>query len=119
MRFYVGGKIHGIRVTEKALEYEGSQTLPASLMTAADIRPYEQVTCVNKHNGARWVTYAIPGPEGECILNGAAARMGEIGDELLIFTFRGSGPSECFLGARVAYVGEDNQLVRVGEYESA
>ena len=81
-------KVHGLRVTDKALHYSGSETIPVSVMRAAGILPYEQVHCLNLSNGARWVTYAVPGPETVCSLNGAAARQGEIGDELILITYQ-------------------------------
>lgn len=87
MRVFMRSKIHGIKVTDKNLKYDGSQTLPTSLLNRADIRGYEQVHVLNITNGNRWVTYAIPGNEGECVLNGAAARLGEIGDELIILAY--------------------------------
>lgn len=83
---------------------------------AAGIAEYEQVHCVNKANGNRWVTYAIAGPEGQCCLNGAAARQGEIGDELLIFTYR---QEHRFSGATVLYLNERNEVERTGKYEPA
>ena len=88
MRVFMRAKIHGIKVTDKNLKYDGSQTLPKSLLEEVDIRPYEQIHVLNVSNGERWVTYAIEGKEGECILNGAAARLGEIGDELIILAYQ-------------------------------
>jgi aspartate 1-decarboxylase len=54
-------KIHRATVTEACLEYEGSVTVDAVLMDAADIRPYEMVQVLNINNGERFETYAIPG----------------------------------------------------------
>lgn len=87
MRTYLHAKIHGIKVTDKCLKYEGSQTIPASLMKRSRIAQYEQVHVVNITNGQRWITYAIEGKDGECVLNGAAARLGEVGDELIIMAY--------------------------------
>lgn len=87
MRTFLRAKIHGIKVTDKCLKYDGSQTLPPSLMKKANICKYEQVHVVNVTNGNRWITYAIEGKEGECILNGAAARLGEVGDELIVLVY--------------------------------
>lgn len=101
LRTYVGAKIHGLVVTDKSLDYEGSATIPGSLMDEAGINEYEAVHIVNKANGNRWTTYAIRGREGEFKLNGAAARQGEIGDECLLWTFRQESE---FSGARVVFV---------------
>ena len=112
MRTFVAAKIHGMRITDKALHYEGSQTIPESVLKASGIVPYEQVHCLNMSNGARWVTYAIPGPEGVCCLNGAAARQGEIGDELILITYRSA---EVFQGATVVYC-DQNTVTRSFQY---
>jgi aspartate 1-decarboxylase len=115
MRTFVAAKVHGLRVTDKSLHYNGSQTLPVSVMNAAGILPYEQVHCLNMSNGARWVTYAVPGPETVCTLNGAAARKGEIGDELIIITYQSA---EIFPGAKVIFC-EDNRAARSLDYDDA
>ncbi|MGA2222833.1 MAG: aspartate 1-decarboxylase, partial [Syntrophobacteraceae bacterium] len=77
-RTLLKSKIHRARVTDADLNYEGSLTIDADLMEAADILPYEQIKVYNIHNGARFDTYAIAGPAGQggICLNGAAARMG-------------------------------------------
>jgi len=116
LRTFIAAKIHGLRVTDKALDYTGSATIPRSLMEAAGIAPYEQVHVVNKANGKRWVTYVLPGEEGEFVLNGAAARMGEVGDECLLFTYRQEGE---FSGARVVFVDRWNAQAKVVEYAAA
>ena len=116
MREFVSAKLHGLKVTGKSLEYEGSASLPPSLMQKADIHPFERVYLVNKSTGIRWDTYAIPGPEGEFVLNGAAARLGEIGDEILLWTSRNE---ERFSGASVIFLDEKNQIARIDEYPAA
>ena len=112
-RTFIAAKIHGLRVTDKSLHYTGSQSIPADLMKAAGIVPYEQVHVVNKHNGHRWITYAIPSEGHEVRLNGAAARLGEIGDELLLFTYR---IEESYSGAAVVFITPDNEIDRVERY---
>lgn len=86
MRKLVGGKLHGIRVTESNLEYHGSITLDPAHCEAAGILPLEFVDIWNKNSGARISTYVILGQRGSrcCILNGAAARTCQPGDELII-----------------------------------
>ena len=115
LKTFVGAKIHGLRITDKSLNYRGSATIPASLMDAAGIDPYERVYLVNKSNGNRWDTYALRGPEGEFTLNGAAARQGEIGDEILLWTFR---QEPAFTGASVVFVNPDNTLDRIDRYQN-
>jgi aspartate 1-decarboxylase len=82
-------KIHLARVTEAALNYEGSITLAADLMERAGILPYERVLVGNMSNGQRFETYAIRGEPGSgaIILNGATARLGQPGDKLTIMTY--------------------------------
>ena len=114
LKFFVSAKIHGIRVTQKSLDYHGSATLPNDLMKAAGVSPFEKVQVVNKANGNRWETYAIEGPPGVFSLNGAAARQGEVGDECLVICYRMEAR---FSGAKVAFVGPGNTLDRVIAYE--
>lgn len=86
MRVLVKSKIQRLTVTDKNLKYEGSLELDADLMQAADLLPSEVVQVVNVNNGARFETYVIaaaPG-SGACVLNGAAARLGEVGDEVIV-----------------------------------
>jgi len=89
MRTMLKSKIHGARVTGLCLDYEGSITLNSRLMAEADILPYEQVQVLNMHNKARFTTYAIRGPEGsgQVCLNGAAARLANKGDALIILSY--------------------------------
>ncbi len=88
-RTLIKSKIHRARITDANLNYEGSLTIDADLMRAADILPYEQIKVYNIYNGARFDTYAIAGPagNGDICLNGAAARMGAPGDLIIIATY--------------------------------
>jgi len=81
-------KIQGLRITGKELYYEGSLELDSSLLNAADILPGEMVQVVNVNNGERFETYVIPGApgSGSCVLKGAAARLGEIGDMIIVMS---------------------------------
>src|ERR1700733_10209851 len=81
-------KIHRATITEANLHYEGSITVDATLLEAADIVPYEMVQVLNINNGERFETYAIPGPKGSGVicLNGAAARLGVVGDKVIIIS---------------------------------
>jgi aspartate 1-decarboxylase len=79
-------KIHRATVTEANVEYEGSVSIDANLLRAADILPYEQVDVWNCSNGARLTTYAIEGEagSGEICVNGAAAHLVKPGDVVII-----------------------------------
>ncbi|MHB8069726.1 MAG: aspartate 1-decarboxylase [Desulfobaccales bacterium] len=89
LRVMLKSKIHRATVTEADLNYEGSLTIDADLMQAANILPYEMVHIFNVTNGERFQTYAIDGKAGSGImcLNGAAARKGSIGDLIIVATF--------------------------------
>ena len=82
----IRAKLHGIRVTSADLDYHGSITLDPEHCEAAGIYPLEFVDIWNKNSGARISTYVIFGDRGSrcCILNGAAARTCQIGDQLII-----------------------------------
>jgi aspartate 1-decarboxylase len=88
-RHMIRTKIHRATVTAADLHYEGSLTIDRDLLDAADLRVYEKVQVVNVNNGARFETYAIEGArgKGEIQLNGAAARMAQVGDLLIIMAF--------------------------------
>jgi aspartate 1-decarboxylase len=82
-------KIHRATVTHADLEYEGSVTVDADLLDAADILPHEAVHLWNVTNGARLQTYALPGERGSRVIcvNGAAAHHFSVGDVAIIATF--------------------------------
>jgi aspartate 1-decarboxylase len=82
-------KIHRATVTEANLNYEGSLTVDADLLTAADILPFEEVHVWNVTRGTRLTTYAIAGPPGSgtvCV-NGAGAHLAQPGDLVIVATF--------------------------------
>lgn len=82
-------KIHRVTVTEACLNYIGSITIDEDLMDAAGIIAGERVYIVNNNNGARLDTYTIPGPRGSGVicLNGAAARLVQPGDVVIIMSY--------------------------------
>ena len=80
-------KIHRATVTSADLNYVGSISLDPALMERADIREWEQVAVLDIDNGARFETYAIPGGPGDVCLNGAAARLVQPGDRVIIITY--------------------------------
>ena len=89
LRVMLKSKIHRATVTHLDLHYEGSLTISAELMQAADILPYERVHVYNISNGERFDTYALEGEanSGIICLNGAAARKGALGDLIIIATY--------------------------------
>ncbi len=88
-REFLKSKIHRAVITESNLEYEGSITIDEEIMEAARLKPYERVYIYNINNGARFDTYVIAGAAGSGTigLNGAAARLGEIGDKIIIVSY--------------------------------
>lgn len=118
-RIMLKSKIHRATVTEADLHYEGSVTIDADLLEAADIREYEQVDVLDITNGNRLTTYAIKGPpgRGDICLNGAAARLVHPGDLVIIVTYaavpEGELPPEGY-EPRLVFVDEKNRIVRVG-----
>ncbi len=88
-RTMLKSKIHRATVTDADLNYVGSITVDTDLLDAADIRPYEQVAVVNINNGARFETYTIEGARGTgtMCLNGAAARLAQPGDLIIVLSY--------------------------------
>jgi len=82
-------KIHRARVTQAELNYVGSITIDEALIEAANIIPNEKVQIVNNNNGARFETYVIKGARGTgtVCLNGAAARLAQVGDIIIIMSY--------------------------------
>jgi aspartate 1-decarboxylase len=82
-------KIAYARITEAQLYYEGSITIDEDLLKAVDVIPGEKVTVLNLNTGARFETYTIKGKagSGEICLNGPAARLGVLGDEVIILSY--------------------------------
>ena len=80
-------KIHMARVTEANIEYDGSITIDEKLARKADISPHEKVLVSDVENGNRFETYVIYGKDGEICVNGAAAKLVEVGDRLIIMSF--------------------------------
>ncbi len=107
-------KIHHARVTAAELEYEGSITIDRRLMDAARLFPGEQVHVLNLNTGDRFITYVIEGQmdSGAIVLNGPAARLGTVGDRLIILSYC-LIPEEAVCNHRpiVVRVDEKNRLV--------
>lgn len=109
-------KIHRATVTEANLNYMGSITIDETLLKAADIIPGEKVQVVNNNNGSRLETYVIAGAadSGIICLNGAAARLVQPGDTVIIITYAIMTKAEASAyQPRVIMVDEKNQLIKL------
>lgn len=95
-RTMFNGKIHRAVITHADMDYEGSVTVDADLMDAADILPHEAVHIWNLTRGSRLQTYALPGPRGSGVIcvNGAAAHLNQPGDLAILATFVELGDDE-------------------------
>jgi len=106
-------KIHRARVTESNLYYEGSITIDAELMSAADIIPGEKVEVLNLSTGQRLETYAIEGGPGSgtLCLNGPAARGACVGDQIIVVSYLAVNDSEARqIKPKVLKVDEKNRI---------
>lgn len=113
-------KIHRATVTEANLNYVGSITIDEELMEQADILPNEKVQIVNNNNGARLETYVITGKRhsGVICLNGAAARLVQPGDNVIIISYATMTNEEAkSYEPKVVFVNERNQPVEVAKEE--
>lgn len=105
-------KIHRATVTGADLDYIGSISIDPALLDLADILVGEQVQIVDINNGARFETYAIEGQPGQVCLNGAAARLVQPGDKIIIITYADFDEAEIAgYRPRVVHVDGDNRSV--------
>jgi len=115
-RTMMKSKIHRATVTGANLEYVGSITLDRTLMELADIREFEQVAVLDVDNGARFETYAMEGGPGDVILNGAAARLVQPGDRVIVITYAVYDEAELASYApEIVHVDEANRPIPAGE----
>ncbi len=113
-------KIHRATVTQAALNYVGSITVDEALLEESGILEYEKVQIVDVENGARFETYTIAGERGSGVmcLNGAAARMVQPGDKIILMAYAQVTPEEAGeLKPRVLFVDEKNQVTKITSYE--
>jgi aspartate 1-decarboxylase len=113
-RTMMKSKIHRATVTEANLNYIGSITIDEDLMDLVDILPNEKVQIVDNNNGARLETYVIPGPRGSGVicLNGAAARLVQVGDTVIIIAYALMSNEEAKLNLpKVAIMGPSNKVI--------
>jgi len=113
-RFMLRSKIHRATLTGTELDYEGSIAIDQDLIRAADLLPGEQVHVLNLSNATRLITYVIEAPAGSgtMMLNGPAARLGAVGDKVVILTYAAMTEEEARrLKPIVVHVDEKNRVV--------
>ena len=113
-------KIHRATVTQAELDYVGSITVDMDLLEQAGILEYEKVQIVDVNNGSRFETYTIAGERGSDVmcLNGAAARMVQTGDKIILMAYAQVTPEEASeLRPTVLFVDEKNKVTKVTNYE--
>ena len=113
-------KIHRTTVTQAELDYVGSITVDMDLLEQAGILEYEKVQIVDVNNGSRFETYTIAGERGSGVmcLNGAAARMVQTGDKIILMAYAQVTPEEASeLRPTVLFVDEKNKVTKVTKYE--
>lgn len=116
----IRAKLHGLRVTGADLHYHGSITLDPEHCEQAGIYPTEFVEVWNKNSGARLSTYVIFGKAGSrcCVLNGAAARTCQVGDELIIAAAEDIAPEGLYeLRPKIVTFMPDNHIDQILQYE--
>lgn len=113
-------KIHRATVTQAELDYVGSITVDMDLLEQAGILEYEKIQIVDVNNGSRFETYTIAGERGSGVmcLNGAAARMVQTGDKIILMAYAQVTPEEASeLRPTVLFVDEKNKVTKVTNYE--
>ncbi|MBO0821892.1 MAG: aspartate 1-decarboxylase [Nocardiopsaceae bacterium] len=114
LRTFMHSKIHRATVTDANLNYAGSITISPDLLEAAGIGGHELVHVVDINNGARLQTYTIAGRPGagEMVVNGAAARLVQPGDKIIVISYAQLTPEEIDgHKARVVHVDDSNAIV--------
>ena len=113
-------KIHRATVTQAELNYVGSITVDMELLEKSGIYEYEKVQIVDIDNGARFETYTIAGERGSGVmcLNGAAARMVQPGDKIILMAYAQVTPEEAKeFRPKVLFVDEKNRVTKTTDYE--
>ena len=107
-------KLHRATITQCELDYEGSITIDEALLEAASILPYEKVQVVNIDNGARLETYTYAGRRGSGMIcvNGAAARLCQVGDKVIIIAYCEMEPEEAKAHCPVLVLLDEHNAVR-------
>ena len=106
-------KIHQARVTQAVLNYEGSCAIDGKLLELTGMREFEQIQIYNMENGARFTTYVIRGEDNSGIIsvNGAAARLAQVGDRLIICAYASYDEKELEnFKPKMVYTNADNTV---------
>jgi|TARA_B100001059_G_C17781179_1_gene554290 aspartate 1-decarboxylase len=106
-------KIHQARVTQAVLNYEGSCAIDGKLLELTGMREFEQIQIYNMENGARFTTYVIRGEDNSGIIsvNGAAARLAQVGDRLIICAYSSYDEKELEnFKPKMVYTNADNTV---------
>ncbi|WP_075617698.1 aspartate 1-decarboxylase [Paenisporosarcina indica] len=120
LRMMLNSKIHRAVVTEADLNYVGSITIDQNLLDAVGMLPNEKVHIVNNNNGARFETYIIAGERGSGVIcvNGAAARLVQRGDVVIILSYVYMMNDEAISHKpTVAIMNENNSIREIISYE--
>ncbi|PZX07681.1 L-aspartate 1-decarboxylase [Psychrobacillus insolitus] len=120
LRMMLNGKIHRAIVTEADLNYVGSITIDQNILDSVGMLPNEKVHIVNNNNGARFETYIISGKRGSGVIcvNGAAARLVQRGDVVIILSYAYVMNEEAQRHQpTVAIMNEDNTIKQIIHYE--
>ena len=116
LRSMLKSKIQRAIVTGADLNYEGSITIDETLMDAANLLPYEMVHVLNIANGTRAETYVIKGKKGsgEIVMNGAIARLAQVGDPLIIVSYGTMEDAKCrTFDPTIVIVDDENKIVKI------
>jgi len=118
LRLMCKSKIHGCIVTQKNINYKGSIAIDRKLLQLSDIKPYEIVLVINVNTGIRFETYAIAAKydSGIISLQGGAARLGEIGDKLIIISYGFYSEAELNnYKPKIIIVDKENRKIKIGK----
>ena len=114
LRNFLRAKLHRAAVTEADPDYEGSISIDRALCREAGLLEFEQVDVLDINNGARFTTYVIYGEAGQIKINGAAARLVDVGDLVIICAYIGLEPDDVPQhSARIVQVSAENKRVSV------
>jgi aspartate 1-decarboxylase len=112
-------KIHRATVTEANVDYEGSLTIDQDLLDAANMLPWEEVHVWDIDNGARLVTYILPGPRGSGVvcINGAAAHLVKPGDKVILATYAAMEEEEARKHQPMVILVDENNRIKETYHE--
>ena len=112
-RIMLKSKLHRAKVTDTKMDYEGSIEIDENLLEQVGILPYEQVHIYNINTGGRFITYAIIGKRGSGVisLNGAAARLAQINDRIIIAAYGIISDDSEPHAPKVVLLNNDNEIV--------